>query len=443
MASDGVTDTSTPAPAAPSTSASSAPAPAPTAAGGAGFDVARVKADFPIFANHTDPPLVFLDSAASSQKPRQVLDAMDWYYEHDHANVHRAAYDLAEAATNALEGARAKVGRFIGTTDPAEVVFTKNATESINLVARSWGAANLGEGDAIVLSHLEHHANIVPWQILAAERGFEIRWIGLTPDARLDLSDLDRLLDGARMLSITAMSNVVGTIPPVRELADAAHAAGALVCLDACQAVPHVATDVAALDVDFLAFSGHKMCGPTGIGVMWGRRELLEEMPPFLGGGGMILDVTLDGFVPADLPAKFEAGTPAIAEAVGLGAAVDYLEALGMGAVRAHEIQMTGYAMRTLTERFGDDLTIHGPAEPEARGGVMSFAFKGIHPHDLSQVLNQRGVCVRPGHHCAKPLMRCLGVGATARASWYVYNDTDDVDALGDALEATGDFFAF
>jgi cysteine desulfurase/selenocysteine lyase len=407
------------------------------------LDTARIKADFPIFANHTDPPLVFLDSAASSQKPIQVLDAMRHYYEHDHANVHRAAYDLAEAATNALEGARAKVARFVGASDPAEVAFTKNATESLNLVARTWGAANLGEGDAVVLSELEHHANIVPWQQLSAATGVELRWIGLTDDGLLDLSELDRLLDGAGLLAITAMSNVVGTIPPVRRLVEAAHAAGALVCLDACQAVPHVPTSVAELDVDFLAFSGHKMCGPTGIGAMWGRRELLEAMPPFMGGGGMILDVTHDGFVPAELPAKFEAGTPPIAEAVGLGAAVDYLGSLGMEAVRAHEIEMTAYAMRTLTARFGDDLTIHGPAEPDLRGGVMSFAFRDIHPHDLSQVLNQHGVCVRPGHHCAKPLMRVLGVGATARASWYVYNDTDDVDALGDALEAAGEFFAF
>ena len=407
------------------------------------LDTARIKADFPIFANHTDPPLVFLDSAASSQKPVQVLDAMRHYYEHDHANVHRAAYDLAEAATNALEGARAKVGRFVGVEDPAEVIFTKNATEGLNLVARSWGGANLREGDAVVLTKLEHHANIVPWQQLAAATGVELRWIGLTEDGRLDLSDLDRLLDGAKLLAVTAMSNVVGTIPPIHLLTEAAHAAGALVCLDACQAIPHVPMSITDLGVDFLAFSGHKMCGPTGIGVLWSRRDLLEAMPPFLGGGGMILDVTLDGFVPADLPAKFEAGTPPIAEAVGLGAAVDYLCDLGMEAVRAHEIEMTAYAMRTLTSRFGDDILIHGPSEPGLRGGVMSFAYRNIHPHDLSQVLNQHGVCVRPGHHCAKPLMRVLGVGATARASWYVYNDAHDVDALADALEAAGDFFAF
>ena len=408
------------------------------------LDVELIKADFPILDRRIrDSRLVFLDSAASSQKPLQVMRAMDHYYETTHANVHRAAYTLAEEATNALEAARAKVARFIGVADPDEIVFTKNATESINLVARSWGAANLGPGDAVLLTQLEHHANIVPWQQLAAERDIEIRWIPLTADGRLDLTDLDQLIDGVKLLSISAMSNVVGTITPVRELADRAHAAGALVCVDACQYVPHVATDVHALGADFLAFSGHKMLGPTGIGVLWAPKALLESMPPFLGGGGMILDVTLDGFTPADVPHKFEAGTPPIAEAIGLGAAIDYLDRLGMDAVRRHEVALTAYALRSLTDRFGDRLTIYGPDEPAERGGVMSFAFGDLHPHDLSQVLDQHGVCVRPGHHCAKPLMRVLGVGATARASWYVYNDEADIDALGDALESAGDFFAF
>jgi cysteine desulfurase / selenocysteine lyase len=408
------------------------------------LDVTAIKRDFPILSTTVhDQRLVFLDSAASSQKPSQVLAAMDHYYETTHANVHRAAYTLAEGATNAMEGARAKVARFIGAPSTQEIVFTKNATESINLVARSWGAANLGPGDAVVLTQLEHHADIVPWQQLAAERGVEIRWIPLTADGQLDLTDLDRLLDGAKLLGLSAMSNVVGTITPVRHLTDAAHAAGALVCVDACQYVPHVATDVVELGADFLAFSGHKMLGPTGVGVLWARADLLEAMPPFLGGGGMILDVTLDGFVPAEVPHKFEAGTPPIAEIVGLGAAIDYLDDLGMDHVRAHEVTLTAYALRSLTERFGEDLTVYGPAEPDLRGGVMSFAFKGIHPHDLSQVLDQHGVCVRPGHHCAKPLMRVLGVGATARASWYVYNDEADVDALGDALDDAGRFFDF
>jgi cysteine desulfurase/selenocysteine lyase len=408
------------------------------------LDVEAIRADFPILERRIhDQRLVFLDSAASSQKPRQVLAAMDDYYETHHANVHRAAYTLAEEATNAMEGGRAKVARFIGAAQPEEIIFTKNATESINLVARSWGAANLGPGDAVLLTQLEHHADIVPWQQLAAEKGVEIRWIPLTADGQLDLTDIDRLVDGISLLGISAMSNVVGTITPVRRLADLAHAAGALVSVDACQYTPHLPTDVTELGADFLAFSGHKMLGPTGVGVLWARRELLEEMPPFLGGGGMILDVRLDGFVPADVPHKFEAGTPPIAEIVGLGAAIDYLESLDMEAVRRHEVQLNAYALSTLTERFGDQLTIHGPAEPAQRGGVMSFAFGDLHPHDLSQVLDQHGVCVRPGHHCAKPLMRVLGVGATARASWYVYNDESDIDALGDALEAAGDFFTF
>ncbi len=408
------------------------------------LDVDAIRADFPILDRRIhDQRLVFLDSAASSQKPRQVLAAMDEYYEQHHANVHPAAYTLAEEATNAMEGGRAKVARFIGAAQPEEVVFTKNATESINLVARSWGAANLGPGDAVLLTQLEHHADIVPWQQLAAEKGFEIRWIPLTADGQLDLTDIERLVDGISLLGISAMSNVVGTITPVRRLADMAHAAGALVSVDACQYTPHLPTDVTELGADFLAFSGHKMLGPTGVGVLWARRELLAETPPFLGGGGLILAVRLDGFVPADVPHKFEAGTPPIAEIVGLGAAIDYLDSLGMEAVRRHEVQLNAYALSTLTERFGDQLTIHGPAEPAQRGGVMSFAFGDLHPHDLSQVLDQHGVCVRPGHHCAKPLMRVLGVGATARASWYVYNDESDIDALGDALEAAGDFFTF
>jgi len=407
------------------------------------FDVAALKADFPILAVPTanGRRLVFLDSAASSQKPRQVVDAMSTFYETEFANVHRGVYGLAEAATYRLESARAAVARFIGASSADEVVFTKNATEALNLVARSWGATNLGPGDAIVLTELEHHANIVPWFQLQAERGFEIRWIPVAADGQLDLTDLDRLLDGASLLSITAMSNVTGSLPPIADLSAAAHAAGALVCLDACQYVPHLPTDVVALGADFLTFSGHKMCGPTGIGVLWARSDLLDAMPPFLGGGGMILDVTTSGFTPDVPPARFEAGTPPIAEAVGLHAAIDYLDAIGMDAVRAHEVQLTAYALRTLHERLGDVLTIHGPAEPAARGGVLSMELADIHAHDVSQVLDEHGVCVRPGHHCAKPLMRRLGVVASARASLYLYNDEADVDALADALEATVSFF--
>lgn len=408
------------------------------------IDVAKIRADVPILGAEVDGKrLVYLDSAASSQRPTAVVDAMTHYYEHHHANVHRGAYQLAADADAAYESARSAVGRFIGAASSREIVFTKNATEAINLVAGSWGRANLGTGDAVVLTEMEHHANIVPWQMLAAQTGAEIRWIGVDDDGHLDLSGLDRLLDGAKLLSITAMSNVLGTIVPVRELADAAHAAGALVLADACQYVPHVPTDVAELDVDFFAFSGHKMLGPTGIGVLWARAELLEAMPPFLGGGGMISDVRTDGFTTAEIPAKFEAGTPPIAEAVGLGAAVEYLESLGMDAVRRHEVELTAYALRSLAERFGDGLVIHGPSEPAQRGGVMSFAYNDIHPHDVSQVLDQDRVCVRAGHHCAKPLMRTLGVGATARASWYIYNDESDIDAFADALERADEWFGF
>jgi cysteine desulfurase/selenocysteine lyase len=407
------------------------------------LDVAAIKADFPLLSAPREEPLVYLDSAATSQKPRQVLDAMTCFYETTNANVARGVYEIAERATNEMEGARRKVAGFIGAPSADEVVFTKNATEGLNLVAQSWGRANLGPGDAVVLTELEHHANIVPWQILAEQVGFEIRWIPVDADGQLDLSDLDRLLDGAKLLGLSAMSNVLGTLTPVRRLTDAAHAAGALVSVDACQFVPHNATDVTAMGADFLAFSAHKMCGPTGIGVLWGRAELLDAMPPFLGGGGMIGNVTREGFTTAPLPHKFEAGTPPIAEAIGLGAAVDYLERIGMDAVRAHEVSLTAYAMRTLTDRFGDRLRIHGPSEPAMRGGVFSLALADLHPHDISQVLDGHHVCVRAGHHCAKPLMRVLGVGATARASVYLYNDEADIDALADALADAESFFAF
>jgi len=288
---------------------------------------------------------------------------------------------------------------------------------------------------------MEHHANIVPWQMLAAERGIELRWIPLTADGELDLTSLPTLLDGAKVLSFTAMSNVLGTITPVAHLCRAAHDAGALAIVDACQYVPHNPTDVQAWDADFVTFSSHKMVGPTGIGVVWGREELLDAMPPFLGGGNMISDVRLDGFTCAELPAKFEAGTPPIVEAVGLGAAVDYLANIGMANVRAHEQSLTDYALTTLTERYGDDITIHGPRNTEVRGGVLSFAFRDIHPHDVSQVLDEKNVCVRAGHHCAKPLMRLLGVTATSRASVYLYNDESDIDALADALDGASDIF--
>ncbi|MCY7300286.1 MAG: aminotransferase class V-fold PLP-dependent enzyme, partial [Ilumatobacteraceae bacterium] len=290
---------------------------------------------------------------------------------------------------------------------------------------------------------MEHHANIVPWHMLVAERGIVLRWVPLTADGQLDLTTLPQLLDGAKVFSFTAMSNVLGSITPVQQLCTAAHAAGALAIVDGCQYVPHNVTDVQAWGADFMAFSSHKMCGPSGVGVLWGREELLEAMPPFLGGGNMIADVRLDGFTTAELPAKFEAGTPPITEVVGLGAAVDFLTGLGMGNIRQHEIEVASYAMQSLTERFGNDIQLHGPCNVEMRGATFSFGFRDIHPHDLSQVLDQRNVCVRAGHHCAKPLMRLLGVAATARASFYLYNDTSDVDTLADALDGASDIFGF
>ena len=408
------------------------------------LDVAKIRADFPILDREVNGHrLVYLDSAASSQKPRQVVEAMDRYYETTHANVHRGVYQIAADATHAFEEARAKTARFLGASDPEEIVFTKNVTEALNLVAHSWGRANLREGDAVLLTEMEHHANIVPWLQLQQERGIELRYLPVADDHTLDLTDLDRLIDGVKLVGVTAMSNVLGTIPPLDRIVTAARSAGALVLVDGAQWTPHLPTDVAALDCDFFGFTGHKMLGPTGIGGLWARREILEAMPPFLGGGEMIRDVRLDGFTPNEVPWRFEAGTPPIAEAIGLGAAIDYLEALGMDAVRRHEVELTSYFMRTLSERFGDDLTIHGPSEPAERGGVLSFAFLDLHPHDISQVLDQEGVCVRAGHHCAKPLMRRMGVGATARASLYLYNDEADVDALGDALESASDFFDF
>ena len=407
------------------------------------LDVAAIKKDFPILDRQVhDHRLVYLDSASSSQRPQAVLDAMDRYYEHTHANVHRGVYLIAEEATAAYEDARAKVAQFLGAGSAAEVVFAKNVTEGFNLVAQSWGRANLRAGDAVLLTEMEHHANLVPWLMLKEAIGIELRYLGVTDDGQLDLSRLDELVDGVKLVGLTAVSNVLGCINPVRQVADAAHAAGALLVVDGAQFTPHMATDVAAMDADFYGCTGHKMLGPTGIGVLWARAELLEAMPPFLGGGEMIRDVRLDGFEPNEVPWKFEAGTPPIAEAIGLSAAIDYLEGLGMEQVRAHERALTAYALQTLPDRFGDDITLYGPADPARRSGVLSLGFKGIHPHDLSQVLDQSGVCVRAGHHCAKPLMRCLGVSATARASWYVYNDEADIDALADALVEAAAFFA-
>ena len=407
------------------------------------IDVATIRKDFPILETQVHGKrLVYLDSASSSQKPTAVLEAMTNYYETTHANVHRGVYTIAEEATRLFEQGRSKAASFIGAAAPAEVVFAKNVTEAINLVAYSWGRANLQSGDVVVLTQMEHHANLVPWLALKAERGIELRYLDLTDDFQLDLSNLDQLLDGAKLLAFTAMSNVLGTLTPVRQLADAAHAAGALALVDGAQYTPHLPTDVASLGVDFYGFTGHKMLGPTGIGCLWARPELLEAMPPFLGGGEMISDVRLDGFSTAEVPWKFEAGTPPIAESVGLGAAVDYLEGVGMARVREHERVLTAYALDSLTRRFGADLVIHGPSDVDLRGGVISFSFKDIHPHDLAQVLDESAVCVRASHHCAKPLMRRLGVAATARASWSIYNDEADIDALADGLDAADRLFS-
>jgi cysteine desulfurase/selenocysteine lyase len=417
-----------------------------TTGGGDGrgpIDVEVIRKDFPLLSRTVhDRPIVYLDSAATALQPRAVLAAMEQYYETTHANVHRGVYATAEEATNHYEGARLAAGRFIGAPDSArEVIFTKNATESLNLVAHAWARTNLAAGDAVLLTEMEHHANIVPWLQLAEERGVELRYLPVDGDGRLDLSDLDRLLDGVKLVGVSAMSNVLGTINPLARIAEAAHAAGAVVVADGAQSVPHLPVDVTALGVDFLAFSAHKMLGPTGIGVLWGRAELLDAMPPFLGGGGMILDVRTDRFLPAEPPQRFEAGTPPIAEAVGLAAAVEYLNAVGMDRIRAHEQALTRYALDTLSDRLGDDCRVFGPPAGEDRGGVLSLAFRDVHAHDLAQVLDQFAVCVRPGHHCAKPLMRKLGVSATARASIGLYNDEHDIDMLIEGLVEAGRLF--
>ena len=406
------------------------------------FDVATIRKDFPVLHRLVnDKPLVYLDSANTSQKPQVVIDALSGFMEHGYAPINRSAYQLAAEATDAFEATRSALATFINAPKANEVVFTKNATEALNLVIMSWGRANLKAGDAVLLTHMEHHANIVPWHMLVAERGIQLRWVPLTSDGQLDLTDLDALLKDVKAFSFTSMSNVLGTINPVQRLCAAAHKVGAIAIVDACQSVPHQPTDVQAWGADFAVFSSHKMCGPSGVGVLWGRESLLEAMPPYLGGGNMIADVRLDGFTTAEVPAKFEAGTPAIAEVVALRSAVKYLTDLGMNNIRQHEIELSTYVLNTLNSRFGDDIAIHGPTNPELRGATFSFAFRGIHPHDLSQVLDQTNVCVRAGHHCAKPLMRILGANATVRASFYLYNTTQEVDALADALDSASDIF--
>jgi len=406
-----------------------------TAQNAAPLDIAAIRADFPALDQEVHPGkrLVFLDSAASSQKPRQVIDAMSHYYETSHANVHRGIHVLSERATEAYEGAREKVRAFINAASRREIIFTRNTTESINLVAYTWGRANLHPGDVIVLSEMEHHSNLVPWHILAEQTGIRLRYIPVTDAGLLDLDAYRAFLrdEPVKLVSVMHVSNVLGTVNPIAEMVAEAHAIGALFLVDGAQSVPHLAVDVQALDADFLAFSAHKMAGPTGIGVLYGKRALLEAMPPFLGGGEMIRRVTLEGSTWNDLPHKFEAGTPAIAEAAGLGAAVDYLSALGMDNILAHEKVVADYALDRLSEVPG--LTLYGP-DASLRNGVAAFTLRDIHAHDVAQLLDAEGVAVRAGHHCAMPLHKRLGVAATARASFYVYNTRDDVDALVEAI---------
>ena len=396
-------------------------------------DVARIRAEFPILKERPHgKPLVFLDSAASSQKPIQVIDAMDDYYRRYHANIHRGVYHISELATEAYEEARRKVARFIGAPSASECIYVRNATEAINLVAYSWGRRNVRAGDAIVLTEMEHHSNLVPWQILAQETGATLRFVRVGDDGLLDLSNLDELLDGAALFAFTAVSNTLGTVNDVAALVARARAAGAVSVVDACQAVPRMPVDVGAWGCDFVAFSAHKMLGPTGIGILWGRKELLDAMPPFLSGGGMINVVSLESSTYASVPARFEAGTPAIAEAVGLGAAVDYLEAIGMERIHEYELGLTEYALARLGQMSA--VTVYGPAL-EHRTGVVSMTVGDIHAHDLATILDREGVCVRAGHHCNQPLMEKLGIAATARASFYVYNTPAEVDALVKAID--------
>jgi cysteine desulfurase/selenocysteine lyase len=398
------------------------------------LDIAKIRADFPILKREVRPgtPLVYLDSTASSQKPAVVIEAMDRYYRQSHANIHRGVHTLAEEATALYETAREKVGKFINAYSTKEVIFTRNATEAINLVAYTWGRANVKAGDVIVLTEMEHHSNLVPWQMLAAEKSATIEIIPVTENGELDLSVFDAILGKTpKIICLTQMSNVLGTINPVTEIAAKAHMAGALVLVDGAQSVPHFAVDVQTLRVDLLAFSSHKMCGPTGIGVLWGRQELLEAMPPFMGGGDMIRRVYLREFKAADLPNKFEAGTPAIAEGVGLGAAVDYLSGIGMNNIHQHEQALIAYALERLEEVPG--VKVYGP-KAERKGGVAAFTLDGVHPHDVAQILDQDGIAVRAGHHCAMPLHDRYGIPATARASFYLYNTPAEVDKLIEGL---------
>jgi cysteine desulfurase/selenocysteine lyase len=395
-----------------------------------------VRADFPLLRRG----LAYLDSAATSQKPETVIAAIDSYYRRSNANIHRGVYALAQEATDLFEGARERVAAFAG-GETAATIFTRNATEAINLVAYAWGAQNLREGDEVLITHMEHHSNIVPWQLLCQRQGANLRYLHVSEDGRLSLDELDEALSSGRvkMVGVAHVSNVLGTINPVAEIVARARAAGAASLIDGSQAMPQLPVNVSEIDADFYAWTGHKALGPTGIGVLHGRRELLEEMPPFLGGGDMIATVGFDSSTWNELPWKFEAGTSPIAEGVGLGAAVDYLGTLGMDAVRAHERDLTGYTLDRITEV--DGLRTFGPSDLDHRGGVVSFEVEGIHPHDLAELCDREGVCIRAGHHCAQPLMREMGITATARASFHVYNTREDVDRLIIALQKAREVF--
>jgi cysteine desulfurase / selenocysteine lyase len=398
------------------------------------LDVERIRADFPILQRQVNGHrLVYLDNASSTQKPQQVIDALVDYYTRINANVHRGVHTLSVEATDAYEQARERIGQFIGTHDSDEVVFVRNTTEGLNLVAACWGRANLRDGDEILATTLEHHSNLVPWQRVAQETGARIRLVRLTPEGTLDMQHFEELLSPrTRVVAVAHASNVLGTLTPIDEIAERAHAVGAIVVVDGAQSVPHIATDVSTLGADFLAFSGHKILAPMGSGVLWGRRELLEAMPPFLGGGGMIREVFEDHSTWAPLPEKFDAGTPAVADTIGLATAVEYVDELGLDRIRAHEVELTAYALERLTSV--PDVTVYGPLDTRLRTGVVAFNLDGVHPHDAGTILDEAGVAVRAGHHCCQPLHRALDVAATLRASFYVYNTADDVDALIDAL---------
>ncbi|QMU74163.1 cysteine desulfurase [Streptacidiphilus sp. P02-A3a] len=410
------------------------------------LDTDAIRKDFPVLQRvlHGDKPLVYLDNAATSQKPRQVLDAMNAYYEQHNANVHRGVHTLAEEATALYEGARDKVAEFVNAPSRDEVVFTKNASESLNLVANMLGWADepyrVGPDSEIVITEMEHHSNIVPWQLLAQRTGAKLKWFGLTDDGRLDLSNIDEVItERTKVVSFVLVSNILGTVNPVEAIVRRAQDVGALVVIDASQAAPHMTLDVQALEADFVAFTGHKMLAPTGIGVLWGRQELLEDLPPFLGGGEMIETVSMSSSTYAPAPHKFEAGTPPISQAIGLGAAIDYLTAVGMDAIAAHEHRITEYALERLREV--PELKIIGPPTAENRGAAISFTLGDIHPHDVGQVLDEQGIAVRVGHHCARPVCLRYGIPATTRASFYLYSTAAEVDSLIDGLHHVRNFF--